>query len=54
VLEKVTLSERVTVYSVIGNLYAYACIALCAAAILYPTGERIINSALTKCKTKRA
>ena len=54
VLEEVILSERVTVYSVIGNLFAYACIALCAAAILSPACERVIHSITTKCKTKRA
>ena len=52
VLEEVTLSERVTVYSVIGNVFAYACIILCAAAILYPACDRILSSIITKCKTK--
>ncbi len=53
VLEKVHLSDRVTVYSVIGNVFAYVCVALCAAAILYPVCERIVNSVLTKRKTER-
>ena len=52
VLEEVSLSERVTVYSVIGNVFAYACIILCAAAILYPACDRIFSSIITKCKTK--
>jgi apolipoprotein N-acyltransferase len=42
VLEEVYLSERVTVYSVIGNVFAYVCISLCAAAILYPIGEKVL------------
>ena len=41
VLEEVTLSDRVTVYSVIGNLFAYLCVAACAAAVLCPAAERI-------------
>lgn len=52
VLEEVILSERVTVYSVIGNIFAYACIILCAAAILYPLCNGIVNALVTKCKTK--
>ena len=52
VLEEVILSDRVTVYSVIGNIFAYACIALWAAAILYPACDRILSSIVTKCKTK--
>ena len=39
VLEEAYLSDRVTVYSVIGNVFAYACIALCAVAVLLPMGE---------------
>ena len=54
VLEEVRLSERVTVYSVIGNVFAYVCIALCAAASLYPVGEGIVNRVLTKNGTKRS
>ena len=42
VLEEVCLSDRVTVYSVIGNLFAYACITICAAATLLPVWERIL------------
>ena len=53
VLEEVHLSDRVTVYSVIGNVFACACIALCAAAILYPICERIVNSIVIKRKTER-
>ena len=43
VLEEVRLSDRVTAYSVIGNVFAYACLAICAAAILWPVGERVIT-----------
>ena len=39
VLEEVRLSDRVTAYSVIGNVFAYACLAVCAAAILLPALE---------------
>ena len=42
VLEEVRLSDRVTVYSVIGNVFAYACVAACAAAILAPGVEALI------------
>ncbi len=41
VLEEVRLSERVTVYSVIGNVFAYVCISLCTVAMLLPAVERI-------------
>ena len=41
VLEEARLSDRVTVYSVIGNVFAYACIALGATATLLPVWERI-------------
>ena len=54
VLEQAYLSDRVTVYSVVGNVFAYACILLCAAAILYPACERGVYSIVTKCKTKRS
>ena len=43
VQEEAYLSDRVTVYSVIGNVFAYACIALCAAAILLPVGETVCS-----------
>ena len=43
VLEEVRLSDRVTAYSVIGNVFAYACLAICAAAILWPVGARSIT-----------
>jgi apolipoprotein N-acyltransferase len=39
VLEEAYLSHRVTVYSVIGNAFAYACLALCAVSVLYPIAE---------------
>ena len=42
VLGKVCLSDRVTVYSIIGNVFAYACIAVCAAAILLPAVETAV------------
>ena len=42
VLEEVRLSDRVTVYSVIGDVFAYLCIAACAAGILAPAAERFI------------
>lgn len=44
----VYLSERVTVYSIIGNVFAYLCIAVCAAGILFPAGEGIVNRMLSK------
>ena len=53
VLETAHLSDRVTVYSVIGNVFAYTCIALCAAAILCPAFEKVIRLIVTKRKTKR-
>ncbi len=48
VLEEVRLSDRVTVYSVIGNVFAYLCVAAGAAAILWPVGEAIVNRMLSK------
>jgi apolipoprotein N-acyltransferase len=53
VLETARISDRVTVYSVIGNVFAYACISLCAAAILCPAFEKAIHLIATKRKTKR-
>jgi apolipoprotein N-acyltransferase len=53
VMDEVTLSERATVYSTIGNLFAYACIALGSASVLCPACERIIHRITTKCKTER-
>ena len=41
VLEEVYLSDRVTVYSVIGNVFAYLCVAVCGAGVLLPAFERI-------------
>ena len=54
VLEQAYLSDRVTVYSVIGNIFAYVCFALSAAAILCPVGERIVSQIIAKCKTKQS
>ena len=54
VMDEVTLSERATVYSTIGNLFAYACIALGSASVLCPACERIIHRITTKCKTERS
>ena len=39
VLEEVRLSERVTVYSVIGNVFAYLCLAVCGAGVLWAAAE---------------
>ena len=39
-----------TVYSVIGNVFAYVCVAVCAAAILYPVAERVMERADRKKK----
>ena len=39
VMETAYLSDRATVYSVIGNVFAYACVAFCAAAVLLPVVE---------------
>ena len=41
VLADVRLSDRVTVYSVIGNVFAYLCIAACGAAAVLSMTERI-------------
>ena len=41
VMAEVYLSDEVTVYSVIGNAFAYACVALCGAALLYALGEDV-------------
>lgn len=41
VLGEVYLSNRVTVYSVIGNSFSYVCILLCAAALALPAAEGI-------------
>ena len=50
VLEEAYLSDRVTVYSIIGNVFAYACIALCAAAVLLPVGETVHARSLSRRK----
>ena len=39
VLEEAYLSDRVTVYNAIGNVFAYACLALCAVSVLHPIAE---------------
>ena len=41
VLEEAYLSDRTTVYSIIGNMFAYACIALCAASVFLSAGETL-------------
>ena len=43
VLEEAYLSDRVTVYSVIGNVFAYVCVAVCAAAFLCHVAERMTD-----------
>jgi apolipoprotein N-acyltransferase len=48
VLEEVRLSDRVTVYSRIGNVFAYACLALCGAAFLWSVGEGLCRRALCR------
>lgn len=48
VLEEVYLSDRVTVYSVIGNVFAYLCIVAGAVAILWPCVEWIRRYWLAK------
>ena len=52
VLEEAYLSNRVTVYSVIGNVFAYACVALCGAAFLYSLGEGVYGRILGKKDNK--
>ena len=42
VMGEIRLSDRVTAYSVIGNVFAYVCIALCATGILWPVGDEIV------------
>ena len=54
VLKEACLSDRVTVYSVIGNVFAYACLALCGASVLYSVGEEIVNRVFLKRKTERS
>ncbi|MBP3665537.1 MAG: apolipoprotein N-acyltransferase [Clostridia bacterium] len=51
VLDAVVLSERVTVYSVIGNVFAYACLVLCAAAVFLSPIEQIA-ARLTRRQSK--
>ena len=50
VLEEAYLSDRVTVYNIIGNVFAYTCIALCAAAALLPVGETVHVRSLSRRK----
>jgi apolipoprotein N-acyltransferase len=45
VLEEVRLSERVTAYSVIGNLFAYLCLAACGAGVLLTAVEHTMKHA---------
>ena len=52
-MDTVCLSDRVTVYSAIGNVFAYACLAVCAVSVLWPVGERIVNSMLSKKAQKQ-
>ena len=54
VLEEAYLSDRVTVYSVIGNVFAYLCVAVCAAAILYSTAEAVAWLVVQKRKKASA
>ena len=51
VLDAVVLSERVTVYSVIGNVFAYASLVLCAAAVFLSPIEQI-TARLTRRQSK--
>ena len=48
VLEEVRLSDRVTVYSVIGNLFAYLCIAACGVSVITASVELILRSGREK------
>ena len=48
VLAEIRLSDRVTAYSVIGNVFAYACLAACAVGILWPIGEDVMNRVANK------
>ena len=52
VLHEVCLSERVTVYSVIGNVFAYACTALGGVALLWSVGEGMRGKFLVKKKQR--
>lgn len=53
VLAEVRLSDRVTAYSIIGNVFAYACLAVCAGGILWSIGEDVIKR-ITDKRTKCA
>ena len=48
VLEEAYLSNCVTVYSVIGNVFAYLCVGICAAAVLYPMAEGAVRRVVQK------
>ena len=50
VLEEVYLSDRVTAYSVIGNTFAYLCLAACAAAVVISVAEGIRNRRKPPCE----
>ena len=49
VLEDAYLSDRVTVYSVIGNVFAYACIVLCAVAVMPAASEAVMARRRRQC-----
>ena len=51
-MDTVYLSDRVTVYSVIGNVFAYACLAVCAVGILWPACEGLVNRIVVNKKAK--
>lgn len=48
VLEEAYLSDRVTVYNAIGNVFAYACLALCAVSVLHPIAESTLRRLVRK------
>lgn len=49
VMEDAYLSDRVTVYSVIGNVFAYACIVLCAVAVMPAASEAVMARRRRQC-----
>jgi apolipoprotein N-acyltransferase len=53
VLEAVRLSERGTAYSIIGNLFAYLCLAACGAGVLMTVVERTMESARVRGTDRR-
>ena len=52
VLHEAYLSEQVTVYSVVGNLFAHACVALGGAALLWALAEGIYGRILVNKKQR--